>query len=103
RLRASMQSLQEQIGHFGHVSGRETSAFLLDFGPVVVVEFSQVGSCYLYDGSNVAKVISDFWSQEPFRVSRLKDRILAIEAIPHIGRWQIKLEQLLARYGIRPA
>ena len=43
RLRVTMQSLQEQIGHFGHVRGRATSAFLLDFGPVVVVEFSQCG------------------------------------------------------------
>jgi len=28
---------------------------------------------------------------------------LTDEAIPHIGRWQIKLRHLLAQYGIRPA
>ena len=48
RLRAIMRSQQEKMGHFGHVRGRESSAFLLDFGEVVVIEFSQGGECLLY-------------------------------------------------------
>ncbi len=102
RLRVTMQSLREQTGHFGHIKGRTTSAFLLDFGPVVVVEFSEIGSCYLYEKTDVAKVLPDFWSQEHFDVSRLKDRFCAIENIRHIRRWQGRLAQRLARYGIRP-
>jgi hypothetical protein len=104
RLRVTMRSQQGHMGHFGHVSGRETSAFLLDFGPVVVVEFSRVGNaCYLYEKSNVEKVIPDFWSQEPFTVLKLKNRLLAAETIVHSGRWQTTLRHILARYGIRPA
>jgi EH_Signature domain len=104
RLRVTMQSRQEQMGHFGYVRGRESSAFLLDFGPVVVVEFSRVGNaCYLYEKPNVEKVFPDFWTQEPFTVLRLKNRLLAAETIVHSGRWQATLAQLLAQYGIRPA
>ena len=69
RLRATIQSQREQVGHFGHVRGAEPSAFLLDFGSVVVVEFSRVGNaCYLYEQPNAAKVIPDIWSQEPFTI-----------------------------------
>jgi len=103
RLRVTMQSQQEQMGHRGHVRGRESSAFLLDFGPIVVVEFSRVGNaCYLYEKPNSEKVIPDFWSPEPFTIYGLKNRILAAETIGHGGRWQTNLGHLLARYGIRP-
>ena len=83
---------------------RETSAFLLDFGPVVVVEFSHVGNaCYLYEKPNAAKVIPDFWTQEPFTIYGLKNRPMAAETIPHIGGdGRQTLAHLLARYGIRP-
>ncbi len=104
RLRVTMQSLREQIGHFGHMRGGESSAFLLDFGPVVVVEFSRVGNaCYLYEKPNAAKVIPDFWAQEPFTIYGLKNRPLAAETITHREGWQTTLAHLLARYGIRPA
>jgi hypothetical protein len=107
RLRVTMQSLQDQMGHFGHIRGRETSAFLLDFGPVVVVEFSQVGNaCFLYEKPNAEKVIPDFWTQASFTIQYgLKDPLLAADRVRHDreGRWQKTLADLLAaRYGIRP-
>jgi len=87
RLRVTMQSQHEQMGHCGHVRGRESSAFLLDFGPIVVVEFSRVNNaCYLYEKPNSEKVIPDFWSPEPFTIYGLKNRILAAETIGHGGR-----------------
>jgi hypothetical protein len=102
RIRVTMQSLQEQIGHFGRIHGA-TSAFLLDFGPLVVVEFSQAGNaCYLYEKSSSDKVITDFWSPEVFTVWGLKRRALATR-VNHSHRWQTTLEHLLAQYGIRPA
>lgn len=105
RLRASIQSLRGQMEHFGHVRGRETSAFLLDFGSVVVVEFSQVGACYLYNKSHVTKVIPDFWTPQLLSVQELKNPTLAVARIRHDreGRWQTTLAQLLAQHGIRPA
>jgi hypothetical protein len=103
RLRVTIRSLKEQIGHFGRIHG-PTSAFLLDFGPLVVIEFSQVGNaCYLYEKPSSSNVIDDFWSPEVFTVSGLKRRALAIETIVHRAGWQMTLSHLLAhRYGIRP-
>lgn len=108
RLRVTMQAQQGQMAHVGYVRGRETSAFLLDFGRVVVVEFSQVGNaCFLYERPNAEKVIPDFWTQAPFTIQYgLKQPALAIDRIRHDreGRWQKNLADLLAsRYGIRPA
>jgi EH_Signature domain len=103
RIRVTLQSLQEQIGHFGHIHGA-TSAFLLDFGPLVVVEFSQAGNaCYLYEKSSSDKVIADFWSPETFTVWGLKRRSFAVETIAHRAGWQTTLAHFLAQYGIRPA
>jgi hypothetical protein len=103
RLRLTLQSLKEKVGHFGRVNGG-TSAFLLDFGPLVVVEFSQAGNaCYLYEKPNSSKVITDFWTSKGFNVSGLKDRALAVQPIVHRERWQTTLAHLLAQYGIRPA
>lgn len=103
RLRVTMQSPQEQIGHFGHIRDRETSAFLLDFGEVVVVEFSRVNNaCYLYKKSNAEKIIPDFWTHEPFTIPGLKKRPLAVKTIAHGIGWQTTLGNLLAEYGIRP-
>jgi hypothetical protein len=102
RIRVTLQSLQEQIGHFGRIHGT-TSAFLLDFGPLVVVEFSQAGNaCYLYEKSSSDKVIADFWSPEVFTVEGLKKRALATR-VRHIPGWQLTLAHLLAQYGIRSA
>jgi hypothetical protein len=111
RLRITMQSQQEHMEHFGHIRGRATSAFLLDFGTVLVVEFSQAGNaCYLYEKPNAGKVITDFWTQVPFTIqdgrNRLKHPRLAVDRVSHDrgGRWQKTLADLLAaRYGIRPA
>jgi hypothetical protein len=103
RLRVTMQSLRERVGHFGQVRGGASSAFLLDFGPVVVVEFSRVGNaCYLYEQPHAAKVIPDFWTQEPFTIYGLKNRPMAAATITHRDGWQTTLAHLLARYGIRP-
>lgn len=105
RLRITMSSQQGHMEHLGRIGGREPSAFLLDFGNVVVVEFSRVGNaCYLYEKPQAAKLIPDFWTPEAFSVSRLKSRLLATETINHdrFGKWRTNLAQLLARYGIRP-
>ena len=51
--RITMQSQREHMEHFGHIQRRATSVFLLDFGTVLVVEFSQAGNaCYLYEKPN---------------------------------------------------
>lgn len=104
---------KEQVGNFGRIdsgyagpTGQETSAFFLDFGAVVAIEFSKVGNaCYLYEKQTAERVILDFWSPKPFSAHELKERKRAAKRLPHDrqGRWQNDLRDFLAsRYGIRP-
>jgi hypothetical protein len=80
-----------------------TSAFLLDFGRVVVVEFSQVGNAvYVYDHRDVPDLNESFWSQARFSLNMLKQKDRCIERMTHSPLWQSKMRTLLAQFGIRP-
>lgn len=107
RLVARMAQLRGQVGNYGRITGlADTSAFLLDFGRVVVVEFSQVGNaCYIYEKAVAEELLPAFWSTEPFDVSGrrgLKQRSLAAHRVSHAGYWRDELANILARYGVRP-
>jgi hypothetical protein len=107
KLKARMAQLHGQVGNYGRISGlADTSAFLLDFGRVVVVEFSRVGNaCYVYEKAAAKQLIPDFWSTEPFDVSGrkgLKQPSLAADRVTHAGWWRDELANILARYGVRP-
>lgn len=102
RLQTIMQRIKAQIGHFGHMKGTVSSAFLLDFGPIMVAEFSRVGACYVYEKHVVNKVISDFWTPRPFIEYTLKQSNICVERIVHRQWWEGKMAGVLARYGIRP-
>ena len=80
-----------------------TSAFLLDFGRVIVVEFSQVGNAvYVYDRRDVSDLDESFWSQARFSLNILKQKDCCIERMTHSPLWQSKMRTLLAQFGIRP-
>ncbi len=99
--RARLQNAKEKVGNFGRIVG-ETSAFLLDFGPFIAVEFSKSGNaCYIYEKPAAEKVIPDFWRAKPFFVPDLKSKRLSAEVVIHHPRWQQHLEIILARYGVR--
>lgn len=88
----------------------KTSSFLLDFGKIVVVEFSAVGNaCYVYTESNFNKSIaSDFWTNKAFTAHNLKNQRLSLtKQSPlwdgvHRAGWQLDASQLLAMHGVRP-
>lgn len=102
RLQTILRQNREQVGHFGTIDGA-TSAFLLDFGPVVVIEFSRAGNaCHIYEKRVIDRVISDFWAVQPFTIHRLKQKSLCIERVVHRVGWQQEMISILARYGIRP-
>jgi hypothetical protein len=105
RARLSRTVLTDRAASFGKLEGT-TSAFLLDFGKVLVVEFSAVGNaCYVYERTAVASVVPDFWTQEAFSATGwrrgLKRQDQAEARILHFSGWQSSMENLLARYGIR--
>lgn len=88
----------------GRVSG-QASAFLLDFGALLVIEFARAGNaCYIYEAEQAARVVNDFWRGKAYSPALLKEARLACAHITHYppGQWQDKTAALLASYGIRP-
>ena len=95
-----MSQFDEKIGNFGNISGY-TSAFILDFGEITVIEFSKIGNaCFIYDQSEARKIISDFWMKEYFLISRLKQRQAGTRILHNRG-WQQEMEGILAKWGVR--
>ena len=81
----------------------DTSAFLLDFGRIMVIEFSKVGNAvYVYEHRDVPDIDDSFWSQARFSLSKLKQKKKCIEAMTHNNLWKNKMKTLLAQYGIQP-
>jgi hypothetical protein len=97
-----LRTLKEKVGNFGHTNG-DTSAFILDFGRVVVIEFSKTGNaCYLYQKTSFDKLVPDFWAVRAFSASDLKRPVESIGRITHQNGWQEKMAQDLAHFGVRP-
>lgn len=100
RLRATLTQNREHI-QFGTIDGN-TSAFLLEFGPILIIEFSRVGNaCYIYETRIIDQIIPDFWMSQSFGERTLKQRGLCGERIIHRRGWQEEMIAILARYGIR--
>lgn len=103
RLVPLFRTSQKAIEGYGRIGGQtNNSAFLLDFGNVLAIEFSRVGACFLYERANYPKHVEDFWTDEAFSEPALKDRYKCAARVIHMGAWQINLANALARFGIRP-
>jgi hypothetical protein len=112
RLQAILKQKGQELAHFGSMDDRSTaSAFLLDFGNLLAIEFSETGNaCYLYRKADIDKVLPDFYSSKAFAVMQLKRNDLHHQRIVHrqrkntghSGGWEEETAQLLARLGIRP-
>jgi hypothetical protein len=78
------------------------SAFILDFGQLVVVEFADVGACHGYLSHVFREMVPDIWMARPFDDSKLKNRERAAFWKKHSGEWEHSLRGFLAEHGIRP-
>lgn len=118
RLRRMEAQMRSRVGSFGRVSHATTSAFLLDFGNLLVIEFSEPkNACYCFAKPLSAQVVPDFWHAAPFNVWRLK-RAIPVPSLnidnagdrtlnrgfrfTHAGPWEQKASRQLAIMGIRP-
>jgi len=106
RLRDVLRKNAAKGSDFGRLLDEDTSAFILDFGPVIAIEFSAVGNaCYLYEKRAAAEIVPDIWTSLPFSKSNLKrkSKIATGQPITHDrpGRWKNEMERILARYGVR--
>jgi hypothetical protein len=81
----------------------ESSAFIIDFGSVIVVEFSRTNnSCYFYKPEKFEKLLpKGFWQKAPFHIT-LKSTYHQYQRIGHSSGWQARASGLLAEFGIRP-
>jgi hypothetical protein len=105
RLQTLLNQDRIKVGHFGHKQGMN-SAFILDFGAIIAVEFSRVGACYYYKAEDFKRIIPDYWTNRSLREDELRNQSLCIDRIRHIITdridWRKNATSLLARYGIRP-
>ncbi len=102
RIRRHLQDLQDRGRRFVKLEGsNDTSAFIMEFGSVVVVEFSKAGNaCFLYQEPKGSDFIS--WNASTTALSRLKNQRRAKERMSHFHGWENKFANSLARRGVRP-
>lgn len=100
--RARLILAKHTIGaHVGSLKSPVHSAFLLQFRDVLVIEYSDNASCYFFtDGAS--SVVPDFWSQQPFSSTKLRDTSRCEIYFRHVSGWQYSVRHHLARYGISP-
>jgi len=106
RLRDVLWKKGAKASDFGRLLDEDTSAFILDFGPIMAIEFSAVGNaCYLYEKQAAAEIVPDIWTSLPFSKTELKrkSKIATSQPITHDrqNRWKNEMERILARYGVR--
>ncbi len=96
-----LQEWQRKGRDFAKVSG-DASAFILDFGDYVVVEFSRVGNaCFVFDKKTFGLAVGSFY-RKSFALGSLKHpRYLYRQS--HFSNWQTDLNNKLSSIGIRPA
>jgi hypothetical protein len=96
--------------NFGNLSGGQNkAAFVLDFGPLIAVEFSEIGYAYLYTRDEFTRYVPDLWTRVPVNESRLKNqgipserkiRHQAIAKIVYVD-WRNDAASILSQHGIR--
>jgi len=106
RLRDVLLKKGARSSDFGRLVDEDTSAFILDFGPLLVIEFSAVGNaCYVYEKRKATEIVPDIWSSLPFSKYDLKrkSKMATGQPITHDrqSRWKTQMERFLASYGIR--
>lgn len=91
--------------NYGRISG-QNSAFILDFGTIVCVEFSVVGACYIYPKNDFDKMVPELFASRWFSEKELKVKGKAIGRVIHRVTvntdWRYDVESFLAKNGIRP-
>lgn len=103
RLRSQLHAAEERGQTWGEIeeeSGHYASAFILDFGKILAVEFSQTNNaCQLYGQHHALKTFEPFYGRS-WRVTELKNGNLP--KVNHQRNWEESLRNTLAKYGIYP-
>lgn len=96
--------------NFGRLtSSVNQAAFVLDFGSIIVVEFSDLGRIYLYERQEFDKLIPNMWLTRHISENELKntnipkERMIRHQDIRNIVNvdWRVKAASILAKEGVR--
>lgn len=100
-LQPMLHEMPEQVVHFGHIDG-PTSALILDFGAVVVVQVSELSeACYIYGKRNFDQLVPDLWRSQPFTVGELAVPN-QVAKVYHKQTWEKDVAEILTLCDIRP-
>lgn len=102
RLRVQLEDMKKRGRTYGLLEDWNVSAFVMDFGPAVAIEFSRVGACNIYDAKAAHEKIGDLGARK-FSPGKLKMLRGSPGWFRHDrnGYWMSDVRQLLARFGVR--
>jgi EH_Signature domain len=101
RLSAEIRDSQGVQASYGRVNGG-ASSFLMDFGPIVAIEFSTSGATYFYNRETFNDIVPNLWQRVHFSEASLQSRDRARGWVAHKPDWEDEAASLLAKYDIRP-
>ena len=98
----SLERLAEEGRVWGRLDTRkDTSAFILDFQKLIIVEFSRPNNaCYAYTPEGFRLITKNFWVDE-LDIDALKRTNICEKYFAHGTGWERRLRAFLAQYGIR--
>lgn len=100
----ALMKLSTKGRNYASGDGLDTSAFILDFGEIVAVEFSEVGNaCYIYESSTFRAMYPTIYNRS-FDLPNLKRSHHATHWQRHdpYFKWKAKLATVLAEWGVYP-
>ncbi|MGH0037115.1 MAG: EH signature domain-containing protein [Myxococcota bacterium] len=102
RLRPKLRELEKKGRRFSILSGsNQTSAFVMQLGRIIVVEFSEAGNaCYIYAADRDEEPIP--WRARSVEIQTLKNQKRSIKRLIHGQKWEWDFNMALSRLGVRP-
>jgi hypothetical protein len=102
RLRVQLNDLKKRGRTYAELDDWDASAFVMDFGPVIVVEFSQTGNaCSVHEAKVSREKIN--LQADWFDKAKLKKRPYSPGWFRHDAerKWMSEVRQYLALFGVR--
>lgn len=98
----ALKEFHAQGRTFGKGYGIPSSAFILDFGRIAIVEFSEINNaCYVYNRADLPdlfKTTAAGWKD----LRGLKDKDKSIHVQSHHRNWRDALDAFMLTHGVKP-